>query len=486
MSTEVFKVAAIQAAPGQIAGPVADLDGLERMTAQAARLGARLVAWPECAYPAYFLRSAEHYRATAPGRLPFDRLLRRLGETARRCQVHLVAGVVEEANGGRLANAAILFAPDGCELARYRKQFLWHFDNDCFTAGRDVVVAQTELGRIGLMICADGRMPELAAEAARRGAQLLVNPTAWVSWGASAEALTNPQVEYMIAARAMETGCWILSANKVGVEAGSIVYCGRSHLTDPAGRTVVTLGPSEPGVLIGEVDLSACRAAPTGDWPPILLSPTPSLPVSGRRAEPCDLNEAVVMAVAAGRWDAKALDGLVTDLAAQAVRLLILPASCLVPAESASLVQRAADCGIMVEFAAAPDRLAECGPIRLAVESADSFVPARAAMLAGCELFVARSEPGRGARPDAAGRCPDLRLLRTRAAENRIYVAAAADEAAVVVSPTGAVLAESLTGRPMAVVVRVVVASARDKQMAPGTDVVTGRRPELYQEWFAR
>ena len=40
----------------------------------------------------------------------------------------------------------------------------------------------------------------------------------------------------MLAARAIENGAWVVAADKVGVEAGTIVYAGRSGVVDPAGR----------------------------------------------------------------------------------------------------------------------------------------------------------------------------------------------------------------------------------------------------------
>src|SRR3989304_4331510 len=80
----------------------------------------------------------------------------------------------------------------------------------------------TSIGCLGLMICADGRLPEIARTLALRGAQLIVNPTAWVSTARDRRLLTNPQYEYMIPVRALENGVWIASANKVGTEEESI------------------------------------------------------------------------------------------------------------------------------------------------------------------------------------------------------------------------------------------------------------------------
>ena len=41
----------------------------------------------------------------------------------------------------------------------------------------------TPWGRVGIMICADARLPEIAATLATRRRQLLLQPTAWVNVG---------------------------------------------------------------------------------------------------------------------------------------------------------------------------------------------------------------------------------------------------------------------------------------------------------------
>ncbi|MCG3178169.1 MAG: hypothetical protein BIFFINMI_00492 [Phycisphaerae bacterium] len=473
-------VAAVQAPAGQITGPVADLDRLADLTAQAAGQGARLVAWPECAYPAYFLRSRQDYRDMAGHRLGFDALMQRLSEVAGSNAIYLVAGVIEEMGHGRLANAAILLGPDGRELARYRKHLLWHFDRRYFEQGDEVPVVQTEIGCIGLMICADGRVPELAAAAARQGAQLLVNPTAWVSWGREADELSNPQISYFLPARAMETGCWILSANKVGIEADAIVYCGRSNLVSPRGECVASLGPQEPGLLLAEVDLSIAGAPAAGELPAILFDATESLPITERRKQTPPGEQPLIVAAIAGtrkEWSESRLDRLAAGLGAQGVNQLIVPPS-LADGEDrwARWMRRVADCGIMLGFTGGLAYALQHGEFRLAGGPVEGFAAARAAMLGGADLFVADAA--------ADGNCPDLRLLRTRASENRIYVVAAAADRAVIVAPTGTVLADSLAGEAMAVVARLTPAAARDKELVPGTDVVNNRDPAMYERYL--
>ena len=79
-------------------------------------------------------------------------------------------------------------------------------------------------------------------------------------------------------------------------------------------------------------------------------------------------------------------------------------------------------------------------------------------------------------------------IARTRAAEQRVYVVAAAgaDPAggAYVVEPSGAVVAESLAGEAMAVAADANRALTRRHRMAPRTDPILAHRPEAFPELF--
>jgi predicted amidohydrolase len=120
-----------------------------------------------------------------------------------------------------------------------------------------------------------------------------------------------------------------------------------------------------------------------------------------------------------------------------------------------------------------PTRLGNVGVML----SAEGFVPevARSLMLRGAEVLLWSADAPRfDVRP----------VARTRADENRVYVAVATaptpEGGAYVVDPTGRVVASALAGRAMACSAQVNRALARWKDMAPATNVVLGRRPETY------
>ena len=109
--------------------------------------------------------------------------------------------------------------------------------------------------------------------------------------------------------------------------------------------------------------------------------------------------------------------------------------------------------------------------------AAEGYVPevARSLMLRGVEILLwAADDPP----------LPMAIFARTRADENRIYVACAAAPtqlaATMIVEPSGAVLAQALEGRELAVSATVNRGLARLKERAPGTDVVRARQPKTY------
>jgi predicted amidohydrolase len=108
---------------------------------------------------------------------------------------------------------------------------------------------------------------------------------------------------------------------------------------------------------------------------------------------------------------------------------------------------------------------------------AEGFVPevARSLMLRGAELLLWSA----GHPP-----LPMHIFARTRAEENRVYVACAggptANGTATIADPTGRVLGAALEGRELAVSAGINRALTRWKEVAPGTDVVRDRQPEAY------
>lgn len=247
--------------------------------AAAAEAGARLIVVPEGTVPAYVIGSdpvdASQLEAAAQDVIA----------VAARTGATIVYGSARAGEHG-LANSAYVVTPAG--IAGYAdKCFLWHFDRRWFTAGTALEPVDTPVGRLGIFICADGRIPTIPSTLVARGAQVLVVPTAWVTSGRDPHALENLQADLMIAVRARENGVPLVVANKAGVEARSVAYSGKSQIIAADG-TVIALAPQ---------DAEATLHATVAIGPPIVsLAPEPP---AVRRLAGDPLADALRIAIAA-------------------------------------------------------------------------------------------------------------------------------------------------------------------------------------------
>lgn len=224
------------------------------MVDQAASGSPDLIVLPECAYPAYYLAGRSAMQSRGGLRAGKD-VLDLFARKARQTGVYLAIGIAEEAADGSLYNSAFLFDSRGNIAGHARKQFLWHFDAQWFTTGDTFTVTETPWGPMGMLICADGRNPEIARILALKGAKMIIDVTNWVAAGKDHARLINAQAEFMLKARALENNVWMVAADKVGLEEASILYCGRSMLISPSGEVVAQGSSDKAEIVTAEIPL---------------------------------------------------------------------------------------------------------------------------------------------------------------------------------------------------------------------------------------
>lgn len=210
--------------------------------------GAKLIVLPEGTVPSYVVGTTP-----VPPEL-IQRTESDLAELAKRHGAVLVYGTAR-IHEGRQFNSASVIGPDGRDLGFAAKQFLWHFDRKWFEPGRTLDPIDTPLGRLGVLVCADNRIPTIPSTLVERGAELLVMPTAWVTSGRDPGNLENAQADIMINVRAHENGVPFIACNKAGIEEQSVAYCGKSAIISADGHLMAQAGESEETVLLGEVEV---------------------------------------------------------------------------------------------------------------------------------------------------------------------------------------------------------------------------------------
>lgn len=224
--------------------------GIASQLRAAAYAGARLAVLPEATLPAYVLGPEPFEEAETSA--AFEQCC----AIAREHRMVIIAGAAR-AHAGRVYNSAIVIDADGTVAGAADKHLLWHFDRRWFAPGDRIEPIPSTLGRIGALVCADGRIPTIARRLVDAGAGLLIMPTAWVTSGRDPNVLENVQADLLASVRARENNVPFIAANKCGVERGCVAYCGKSQILDRDGSALAVAAQTEPALLLAEIELGA-------------------------------------------------------------------------------------------------------------------------------------------------------------------------------------------------------------------------------------
>ncbi len=209
-----------------------ELESLLELSLSAAAAGADLLIWPEYAF---YMKGGEEGKYSA---LISERL-------KSLSSVNLIASGVQdpaEVAAGRGANFVLALGPGGERFGRYDKLHPVPFVDDGLTPNPDPSPVATPLGKLGVQICYDLAFEDGPRKVTAGGAEILISPTKDpMRWGLK----QHLQHSDMSAARAVETGLWILRPATSGV----------SQIIDPLGEVRAELASGERGVLAGEARL---------------------------------------------------------------------------------------------------------------------------------------------------------------------------------------------------------------------------------------
>ena len=190
------KVAVVQSMP-VLFDREATVEKTCRLTAEAASQGAQLILFPEAFIPAYprgLGFGAVVGRRSPTGRRLWQRywsggvdvpgpITETLAEAARQTEIYLAVGVIErdtQFSRGTLYCTLLYFGPDGRLLGKHRKlkptgseRLIWG-EGD----GSTLTVIETEIGRMGGLICWENYMPLARMAMYGQGVELYLAPTA--------------------------------------------------------------------------------------------------------------------------------------------------------------------------------------------------------------------------------------------------------------------------------------------------------------------
>ena len=198
---------------------LANLQSIELGIKIASERGTRMVILPENAFCFGKQGFASQY---------FDALKAWSAQAARHYGVYLLAGTLPcpyrpdgtPVADGKLRQSSLLFDPAGNCLARYDKIHLFkatvndstgnYDEGRTFEAGNSLIVADTEFGKVGMMVCFDIRFPTLAVKLRELGADILTAPSAFTYQTGKAH------WHALLTARALDSQCMVIGAGQTG------------------------------------------------------------------------------------------------------------------------------------------------------------------------------------------------------------------------------------------------------------------------------
>ncbi|HXN31715.1 MAG TPA: carbon-nitrogen hydrolase family protein [Polyangiaceae bacterium] len=235
----------------------ANLDRAKHWIAQAAALGANLIALPEnfafMGEEAGKRELAEEVGGPHPGPI-----LSALADIASARGVWVLGGGMPEKSDdpARPYNTSVLIDPSGAVVAKYRKVHLFDValadgtsacESAATSAGSDVVTAEVLGVRVGLSICYDMRFPELYRRLVDHGARVVTVPAAFT--------LTTGKDHWhaLLRARAIENQVYVIAPGQHGKHSRGRQTYGKSLVVDPWGEVVAQCSEGE-GFAVARLD----------------------------------------------------------------------------------------------------------------------------------------------------------------------------------------------------------------------------------------
>lgn len=210
----------------------ANVEKILKYVGQAKEEGAELVVFPELSitgYPQNFsIANIQRQSAPIPG--PIIDLLQRKAENLA---IEIIVGLAE-IDDGRIFDTAVLVKDD--KLVRYRKTHV-HW-KEPFTAGDELGLYNSVLGKLGILICFDASFSEPTRILALQGAKTIVIPSA-------VPREFRRYAERRMIARALDNQVYVLYCNACGEG-----LAGNSMIVDPQGEIIAKAGDGE-GLIFG-------------------------------------------------------------------------------------------------------------------------------------------------------------------------------------------------------------------------------------------
>ena len=233
----------------------------EKLIAQAARQGAKILCLQELFYGPYFCAEQDTRWYDLTERVPGGPTIQRMQRLAKRYRMALIVPAYEVEMTGVFYNTAAVIDADGRYLGKYRKHHIPHvhpgfWEKFYFTPGNTgYLTFETRYARVGVYICYDRHFPEGARALGLNGAEIVFNPSATVA------GLSEHLWELEQPAHAVANGYFIAAINRVGRESPWKIgeFYGKSYFCNPRGKIIAQASRDKDELLVADLNLDEIR-----------------------------------------------------------------------------------------------------------------------------------------------------------------------------------------------------------------------------------
>ncbi len=234
-----------------------NLDAAEKLIHQAASAHAKLIVLPEM----FAIMGTDAKDKIIVKEKYGEGLIQSfLSEQARKNNVWILGGTIPIAcdDVNKIRAAAILYDDQGSVVARYDKIHLFdvtlshdeiYKESDTTQPGKDLIVVDTPVGKLGIGVCYDIRFPEMFRDLFRRGAEIIALPSAFTVKTGTAH------WELLSRSRAVENFCYFIGAAQGGQHGNGRKTYGNSLIVSPWGDVIAKNIGENPGVIYADIDL---------------------------------------------------------------------------------------------------------------------------------------------------------------------------------------------------------------------------------------
>ena len=175
--------------------------------------------------------------------------------------IHLGSLLLKIDNSKKLTNRSVLINQNGKIKTIYDKIHLFdvninkietHRESDSFINGNDLIMSSVSGIKIGFTICYDLRFPILYRKLTKKGAQIIMVPSAFTVPTGKAHWQT------LVKARAIENSLFVVATNMCGVHHSNRKTYGHSMICDPWG-SVINKAITKPKILNTIIDLNLVK-----------------------------------------------------------------------------------------------------------------------------------------------------------------------------------------------------------------------------------